>query len=163
MESTSAEETVYRFAAIGARGEVTLREDSVHVKTRTYRGSWEQTVPLECLSPIYGTLTTSPLIYHMGWVFAVVFVFVGGYIFVTSALAVVRIVAGVFVLFLGLWHMGYLWQHRRTEWIMFPGHAHGLGCRVCYTREGPDAEFCDEFTRRMVTAISHCRRQHRVS
>jgi hypothetical protein len=151
MDASSDENSVYRFAAFAARGTITLTKDSVHVKTWTYRGWWEQTIPLEYLSPIYGTLTTTPPVYAVGWMLAISFVCAGG--FYVAVPTLLRVIKGACLLLFGLWFMWYLWRHRRTEWIMFPAHAHGWGRGVCYTRQGPDAEFCDEFTRRMVIAI----------
>ena len=151
MDASTSERSVYRFAAIGARGTITLMKDSVHVKTRTFQGWWEQTIPLEHLSPLNATLTTTPPMYTLAWVLAILFLYAGIYVSVTSTAVFPRTLLGVFLLLFGAFFMWYLYRHRKTEWTTFPARGGGRG--ICYTRQGPDAESCDEFTRRVAMAI----------
>jgi hypothetical protein len=108
-------------------------------------------MPLEYLSPAYGTLTTTPPPYTLAWVFAVSFIYAGGYLLITPTL--LRVLVGAYLLLLGAWFMWFLYRRRKIEWIMFPGRACGWDRGISYTRQGPDAGFCDEFTKRMVVAI----------
>jgi hypothetical protein len=153
MSASGAESWVYRFAVIGASGAIALTSDSVRVRTRTCRGWWEKTIPLEHLSPVYGTLTGAPPMYAMCWTFAILCVSAGVCSTIMPPPGLLHIGGGVFVLLFGLWFMWYLWRHRRAKWIIFPFRVCGWGPGICYTRQGPDAKSCDEFTNEMVAAI----------
>lgn len=67
----------------------------------------------------------------------------------------VWIVGGILLLF-GIMFGWHLMRHRKTEWVIFNG---ADGGRVVFTRQGPDAEKCDWFTNRLVTAIRSARHE----
>lgn len=150
MNQNPENRTTYRFAAFGARGTITLAADRVHIRTLSYLGWWEQTIPLEHLSPSYAVLVATPPIYVWAWILATIFVFAGVYGFVWGAAQYPQKLVGVFLLTFGAWFAWYLYTHRKTEWIMFPACA---GYGVNYTRQGPDERRCDDFTRQMVELI----------
>jgi hypothetical protein len=150
----------YRFAAFGARGTITLRADCVHIRTRSYLGWWEQTIPLEHVSPNYATLTSTPGIYIWAWIMAILFAWLGIYGIIWGiALYPQKLVSGVLLLF-SVWFMLYLFRRRKTEWIMFltPQVGHGVN----YTRQGPDKLECDNFTRQIVESINANRRAEKI-
>ena len=150
MNQNPENRTTYRFAVFGARGTVILAADRVHIRTRSYLGWWEQTIPLEHLSPNYAVLIATPQIYVWAWIFAITFVCSGIYGFDWGAALYPQKLSSVFVLMFGAWSAWYLYTHRKTEWIMFPACAgHGAN----YTRQGPDQKLCDDFTRQMVESI----------
>ncbi len=141
----------YRFAAFGVSGTITLKTDGVHSCTRSYLGWWEQTMPLEHLSPNYATLTATPPTYIWAWIFGVLFAWIGIYGIIWGIAAYPQKLVGVFLLLSCVWFMWYLYRLRKTEWIIFltARASHSLS----YTRQGPDEKMCDEFTRQVVDLI----------
>ena len=90
--------------------------------------------------------------YNLAWVLAILFLYVGVYVAVTSTAIFPGTVAGVFLLVFGAWFMWYLYRRRKTVWIMFPVRGGGRG--ICYTRQGPDEARCDDFTQQIVESIN---------
>lgn len=150
MKQSPENRTTYRFAAFGACGTIVLTADRVHVRTRSYLGWWEQTIPLEHLSPNFAVLVATPPIYFWACTLAITVVGFGIYGAVWGAATYPQKLPGVFLLMFGAWFAWFLYTHRKTEWIIFPACA---GYGVNYTRQGPDEKLCDDFTRQMVESI----------
>ena len=155
MDENQEENGVYRFASWGARGKIELKADCIHSRTRTHLGWWEQTIPLQDLSPNYSTLVTAPQTHCFAWPIAIMFAALGSYqIYWGLSLFPHKLIAG-FLLGLGLWLMWHLYRTRKVNWIMFPA-ARGI-YGVNYTRQGPDQSDVDDFTSRVGKAINLAR------
>ena len=146
-----ASEVTYRFAAFAARGTVTLGSSSVRVKTWTHLGWWEQTLPLSQLSPHYGTLNIVPGVFVWACILAILGACLGLYGLVWGTATYPQKLLSALLLGGGVVLGFYLLRHRKCEWVIF--QACGECSRVGYTRQGPDADICDEFTERLVGAI----------
>lgn len=160
MTRAEVDAIAYRFACFAARGTILLRSDAVHVKTMTYLGWWEQTIPLSDLKPRYGILTATPPIFI--WAFVLVMVLTAIGMFGTHELIwgdgpLIGRVISALLLPLGVAAGAYLWRKRTSEWVIF--NVPDGGASVAYTRQGPDAQRFEEFTQRLVTAIRHSRDQ----
>jgi hypothetical protein len=151
MDNAASDEVTYRFAAFGARGTITLTREEVHTRILTYRGRWEQTIPLENLCPRHGTLKTVPGLYIWSWILAAGFVGLGVYGVAWGLAPVPHGLWSLFLLASGAYYSWHLFRNRKAEWIMFSANDGGRG--VCYTRQGPDRRQCDDFTQTLVDAI----------
>lgn len=157
MGYENTDKDVYRFAAFAARGTITFQSDRVHIRMRTHLGWWEQSMALNDLKPNFGTLSTTPQIFLWVCILPLILTWMGVYGVIWGIPAIPQRVLSVSLVIAGVALTWNLVRNRKTDWIIFTTIRDGG--HVCYTRQGPDTVDCDQFTERLVHAISLARQE----
>ena len=138
----------YRYRVLGARGQLSLRDDVVSCETATMAGSWSHETPYRCIKPnAVRTTVVSP---SVGWI-VLPFAIAALLGFIVSVKAILGRVAApqetlfVSVAALVVGVVGCVVAKRRcmVEWVIFPTTL--TGHRIAFMRYGPDAEKYDDF------------------
>lgn len=153
MEQTNTEPNRYCYSGFGVKGTVKINETRTNWTSKTYRGEWEQEIPLNALNPNFGRLrTASPFqkIVHLGMF---ILAAICGLLLLAAPLDYRVWLALISVLLLDRFGIRQRWN---SDFIIFYYWAGGIG--VSYTRKGPDAERVDAFTERLQGVIADSQR-----